>query len=73
MVTDSPTCFSMTPALFMPCFYPFLCKNINMQYIILKLRPSTINSLILFLPEFNEVLMTIQNVRIYGPVNIMLI
>ena len=42
-----------------------------MQYIILKLRSST--NLILFLPEFNEVLMTTQNVRIYGPVNIMLI
>ena len=27
--------------------------------------------LILFLPEFNKVLMTTQIVRIYGPVNIM--
>ena len=44
-----------------------------MQYIILKLTSSTLNILILFLPEFNEVLMTTQNVRIYGPVNIMLI
>ena len=57
-VTDPPTCFSMTQTLFMPClfFYPFLCKNINIQYIILKPRSSTINILILFLPEFNEIL-----------------
>ena len=57
----------------MPCFDPFPCKNINMQYIILMLRASTINILISFLAEFNEVLMTAQNVHIYGPVNIMLI
>ena len=61
----------MTKALLMPVFDPFLCNNTDMQYIILKLRSSTIN--ILFLPEFNEVLMTTQIVRIYGPFNIMLI
>ena len=54
----------MTPALFMPCFfffffllfffYSFLCRNINMQYIILKLRSRTFNILILFLPAFNS-------------------
>ena len=36
-----------------PVFDPFLCQNINMQYIILKLISSTINILILFLPEFH--------------------
>ena len=63
----------MTCLCLCPVFDPFLYKNINLQYIILKLRLSTINILILFLPEFNEVLMTTQNVCIYGPVNIMLI
>ena len=50
----------------------FLCNNINMQYIILKLRSSTINILILFLPEIYAVLITKLNMHFYGPINKML-
>ena len=63
----------MTQSCLSAAFDTFLCKNIIMQYIILKLRSSTVNILILFLPEFTAVLMTTQNMPIYGPINIVLI
>ena len=44
-----------------------------MQYIILKLRSSTINILIRFLPEIYAVLITKLYVHFNGPINNMLI
>ena len=44
-----------------------------MQYIILKLISSTINILILFLPDIYVVLITKLNMHFYGPINNMMI